>query len=228
MGFLVAMCLVLAGAAGLLLGPLLLERYDTLRRRRRVMDRLGASERLGKAQGSREPSAVLRFFQQVIAHVPEALRPGAGKADEVDRQVPEMIGVVCLGLESGMTFDGAFSLYAERFDTQLALACREAASKMRSGIERRDQALDELSERLGSRPFKRFADAVERSVRFGTGLAPVLRDLADEIRVTNRSDREEQVAKAPTKMLLPTGVLILPAMLILVAGPFVLELLEQF
>lgn len=35
---------------------------------------------------------------------------------------------------------------------------------------------------------------------------------------------EERVAKAPVKMMMPTGALILPAMLLLVLGPVLLEL----
>ena len=37
---------------------------------------------------------------------------------------------------------------------------------------------------------------------------------------------EERVAKAPVKMMIPTGTLILPAMLLLVLGPVLLELME--
>ena len=39
---------------------------------------------------------------------------------------------------------------------------------------------------------------------------------------------EERVAKAPVKMMLPTGTLILPAMLLLVMGPILLELAGGF
>ena len=39
---------------------------------------------------------------------------------------------------------------------------------------------------------------------------------------------QEAIAKAPVKMMLPTGTLILPAMLLLVLGPVLLELMEGF
>ena len=43
-----------------------------------------------------------------------------------------------------------------------------------------------------------------------------------------RDRLEERVAKAPVKMMVPTGVLILPAMLMLVLGPVLLELAGGF
>ena len=51
---------------------------------------------------------------------------------------------------------------------------------------------------------------------------------AESIQVRNacKAQREERIAKAPVKMMVPTGVLILPAMLILVLGPVLLELMN--
>ena len=51
----------------------------------------------------------------------------------------------------------------------------------------------------------------------------MLEVLAAEVRATYRADMEEAVAKAPVKMLVPTAALILPAMLIVVMAPVLLE-----
>jgi len=56
-------------------------------------------------------------------------------------------------------------------------------------------------------------------------LADNLDDAAAEARANYRTARQESVAKAPVKMMLPTSTLILPAMLILVLGPVLLELM---
>ena len=52
--------------------------------------------------------------------------------------------------------------------------------------------------------------------------------LAVEARAIRKAKLEEQVAKAPVKMLLPVGALILPAMLILIMGPIMLDLMNDF
>lgn len=63
-----------------------------------------------------------------------------------------------------------------------------------------------------------------RSLRFGSSLAGSLEAAAAEARAEHRARLEERVAKAPVKMMMPTGALILPAMLLLVLGPVLLEL----
>ena len=65
-------------------------------------------------------------------------------------------------------------------------------------------------------------------MRFGTSLADNLGFLTVEARAIRKAKLEEQVAKAPVKMLLPVGTLILPAMLIFVMGPIMLDLMNGF
>ena len=69
-------------------------------------------------------------------------------------------------------------------------------------------------------------ERIVRSLRFGSTLAPDLEAAASEARARHRAQVEERVAKAPVKMMVPTGALILPAMLILVLGPVLLELMQ--
>ena len=67
-----------------------------------------------------------------------------------------------------------------------------------------------------------------RSLRFGTSTADSLEAAAVEAREVHRSRMEEKVAKVAVKMMLPVGTLILPAMLLLVLGPVMLELMQGF
>ena len=72
--------------------------------------------------------------------------------------------------------------------------------------------------------FQRTVSGVLQSLRRGTSLLSDLEQEAAESRKQFRAAKEEAVAKAPVKMMLPIGTLILPAMLLLVLGPVVLEL----
>ena len=72
------------------------------------------------------------------------------------------------------------------------------------------------------------AENIVRSLRFGTSLASNLSLLSSEARAVRKAKLEEKVAKAPVKMLLPVGTLILPAMLMLVMGPIMLDLMQGF
>ena len=146
----------------------------------------------------------------------------------LERDLPEMLEVVALGLRSGLAFDRSFALYHTHFDTAFACECASAQRRWSLGLASREEALRELASCYDSPLLRRSVDAAVRSLRFGTSLAEAFESQAGEARAVRKARREEQVAKAPVKMMVPTGALILPAMLLLVLGPVLLELMEGF
>lgn len=150
------------------------------------------------------------------------------RAEELERRLSEMLEVVALGLRSGLSFDRGLRLYAEHFDSLLARSCASAQRQWSLGLRTREEALRNLADSYSSPLFGRVVDSVVRSLRFGASLADDLESAAGEARAAYRSIKQEQVAKAPVKMMVPTGALMLPAMLLLVMGPVLLELMEGF
>jgi tight adherence protein C len=139
-----------------------------------------------------------------------------------------MLEVVALGLRSGLTFDRSFALYGEHFDNDFAQSCARAHRSWALGLVSREEALRELASSYGCEQLSRVVDSVVRSLRFGSSLTGILEEAAAQSRAEWRTALEERVAKAPVKMMLPTGTLILPAMLLLVMGPILLELAGGF
>lgn len=148
------------------------------------------------------------------------------RALELERSLPEMLEVVALGLRSGLSFDRSFQLYSMHFPSSFARSCASAKKSWSLGLRTRDEALRELAQSYRSDQLERTAERIVRSLRFGSALAPDLEAAAAEARARRRSQVEERVAKAPVKMMVPTGALILPAMLILILGPILLELMQ--
>lgn len=148
------------------------------------------------------------------------------RALELERGLPEMLEVVALGLRSGLSFDRSFQLFADHFPSTFAQACRSAQRSWSLGLLTRDEALRGLSGSYDSDQLARAVGRISRSLRFGSSLAPDLEAAAAEARARRRAKVEERVAKAPVKMMVPTGVFILPAMLLLVLGPILLELMQ--
>ena len=144
----------------------------------------------------------------------------------LERDLPEMLEVVALGLRSGLSFDRGFALYHEHFSTAFARECASAQRRWSLGLSPREDALRDLAASYDAPLLTRVVESAVRSLRFGTSLAEALESHAAEARAVRKARREEQIAKAPVKMMLPTGTLILPAMLVLVLGPVLLELAE--
>ena len=140
----------------------------------------------------------------------------------------EMLEVVALGLRSGMTFDRSFALYGLYFDSEFAHSCAKAHRRWTLGFSTREEALRDLAASYDCEQLSRVVDSIVRSLRFGSALAGILEESSAQSRASYRAMLEERVAKAPVKMMLPTGTLILPAMLLMVMGPVLLELAGGF
>lgn len=227
--------------AGLCLGECAARRVQT--RRRRL-----AREKLTPAQALEDPVFVFALLGSVsgvaaVALVPPAL-PLCLLASAVfarkmpvylerrrrqlvrascERDLSMFCDIVAMGIDAGLSFDAALKLYCSRFDGELA--CRMAAAQecWEHAIATRELALEAMAEDVGSPSVKRFADTAVRAVAQGAPLAEMLRRLAAALRQVRKTELEREVAKAPVKMLVPTGVFILPAMLLLVMGPMLLQ-----
>lgn len=163
------------------------------------------------------------------AFVPRALRMEAMlRSQSLERHLSQALEVICLGLRSGLSFDYSLQLYCDCFDGVLARELSLARREWQAGLRSREEVLRDVSSTYDSSIFSRVVDNIVRSTRFGSPLAENLEMLAAEARKSHRASVEERVMKAPVKMMLPVGMLILPSMLILVLGPVLLDLMERF
>lgn len=145
-----------------------------------------------------------------------------------EKQLSQMIEIVILGLKSGMTFDKALALFHSNFKGSLSTSLALVQGQWTHGFIERSEGLRSVARSYDSPLFERLAENIVRSLRFGTSLASNLSLLSSEARAVRKAKLEEKVAKAPVKMLLPVGTLILPAMLMLVMGPIMLDLMQGF
>ncbi|MCL1797828.1 MAG: type II secretion system F family protein [Eggerthellaceae bacterium] len=150
------------------------------------------------------------------------------RKSDMENHLSEMLEVLALGLRSGLSFDAAFELYHVHFSHALGKSSLSAQQLWQMGLVTRQDALRRLAATYDSQIFSRVIENIIRSLRFGSSLAANLEASALESRTVNKALREEMIAKAPVKMLIPTAALILPAMLLLVLGPILLEMMQGF
>lgn len=143
-----------------------------------------------------------------------------------DEQVDVMADIVAMGVRAGLSFDAALDLYCAKFDNALAYHMRETQLEWKSGLASRKEALAALSSRIDSKALKRFSETSLQAIHHGSPLADMLGRFSADVRQQRRAAIERQIAKAPVKLLIPTGICILPAMLILVMGPVLLQFVQ--
>ncbi|MDO4536748.1 MAG: type II secretion system F family protein [Coriobacteriales bacterium] len=170
----------------------------------------------------------VRELQALVADVDarlQALMP-ASKVRAQDRrraqvltQMPTFLDIVTLGLGAGLSFDASLELYCTRYENELSVAVSNAMLSWRMGYQSRGEALEALATEIDAAALHRFAATVSEALAFGTPLSEALTQQARVIRDEQRAEREEEIERAPVKMLIPLGTLIVPAMLLAILGP---------
>lgn len=90
------------------------------------------------------------------------------------------------------------------------------------------RALNRLAERIDLPSIRALISALTQSMRYGTPLTQALRTLSRTERLAHIVSLEEKAAKLAPKMVLPMMVFILPAVVVIAAGPAVIQVLEFF
>jgi tight adherence protein C len=149
-----------------------------------------------------------------------------GRKTAIRKALPAALDMLALSAEAGLSFDGAISQVAHRWDTPLSDEFRRLLVEFQMGRERR-HALRELAQRSGVAELTRFANAVVQADSLGVPLSRVLYEQSSQIRIQRRQRAEELARKAPVKMLFPMVALIFPALFVVILGPAVPRLLQS-
>lgn len=145
---------------------------------------------------------------------------GAGSSTQVSlSEVSEMIDVVRLGLSAGLSFDAALEVFCANRRSTLALRLERACMAWQVGVGTREDELLAAARDLDVRALETFAITVGQALALGAPLAETLAAQSREIRAAHRATVEREIERAPVKLLIPTGTLILPALLLSILGP---------
>jgi len=132
-------------------------------------------------------------------------------------------------MEAGLGLDQAIV----NVSRELALSHPEISQElslvnleMRAG-KRRQEALKNLADRTGEPEIRKLVATLIQADRFGTSIADSLRAHSDFMRVRRRQQAEERAAKVGVKLVFPIFFFILPAMLVVAAGPGLLQLFKN-
>jgi len=97
--------------------------------------------------------------------------------------------------------------------------------EMRAG-KRRSDALRNFAERTGESEIRKLVAILIQNDRFGTSMGDSLRTHSDFMRIARRQEAEERAGKVGVKLVFPIFFFILPSMLIVAAGPGILQIFK--
>ncbi|HEY3577840.1 MAG TPA: type II secretion system F family protein [Gaiellaceae bacterium] len=143
----------------------------------------------------------------------------------IDRAMPELIDLLVVTVEAGLSLSAALQLAGERLRGPLGDELRIVLQEQRMGLTP-VQALENMESRCPTPAVESFARAMMQGQALGVSVGAILRSLALEMRKRRRAHAEQQAQKAPIKMLFPLVFMIFPAMLIVILGPAVVSILH--
>lgn len=145
------------------------------------------------------------------------------RKEEIEKNLPDLIDFLVIGLEAGLNFDKATKVYTQKFNNLLASELEQFLAQVATG-KSRQEALKELADDYESEEMSLFVNSLQQADKLGTPLATALSQVSLLARERQKQKVKELVAKAPVKMLFPTAALILPALLVVVMGPMAIRL----
>ena len=153
-------------------------------------------------------------------------RVGA-RQNAIIKGLPDAFDLITTCVEAGLGIDAALSRVAEKVEGPFADELTRMLRDIGLGKQRK-LALKELGERTGVPDLITFVNAVIQAERMGSSVGAVLRVQADQLRVRRRQLAEEQAYKAPVKMIFPLILCIFPTLFIVILGPAVITIMNDF
>ncbi len=145
------------------------------------------------------------------------------RRESMRRDLPEIIDLLVISVEAGLSFDGALGRVVEAVPGEMGDEFARMLAETRVGVSRRD-ALEKLAERTDLDELQSFILAMNQADSFGVSIARVLRVQSEEMRTRRRQRAQERAFAAPVKMVFPLVLCVFPAMFVLLIGPAAIEL----
>lgn len=150
------------------------------------------------------------------------------RRETIRNGLPDTLDMMVISVESGLGLDAAFQRVGEEMRKLHPILCEElqlVTMESQMGIPR-SEALSNLGTRTGLDEVRALVAIINQAERFGTSIAKALRNQSDALRVKRRQAAEERAQKTTVKLMAPLILFIFPAILVVLAGPAALKMIE--
>lgn len=149
----------------------------------------------------------------------------AARRVAIARDLPEIVDLLTLCVEAGADLMSSMQRVVREYrPCPLREELGVLLQEVNVGKRRRDAFLD-LAGRLKIPDVTTFSRTIVHSDRMGTGMVQTLRILAEDSRLRRHHQAERFAQQAPLKMLIPL-MLVMGSVLLIVAGPVMLQFLK--
>jgi tight adherence protein C len=148
------------------------------------------------------------------------------RQEEILRNMPFAVDMLALSVEAGLDFIAAMGKVNEKAKpSALTKEFTLLMKEIKIGASRAD-ALRNMAWRVDLIQVSSFCATLIAADSVGASIGPILKSLSNEVRQKRSSDIEKAGATAATKILFPMMGFILPAVLLIVGAPLIVEFMQ--
>jgi tight adherence protein C len=164
-------------------------------------------------------------------YVPDLIlkRKVALRQRDIFESFPDALDLMTVCVEAGLGMDAALARVGAEIGLKSPVLAEElqlVTLELRAGIAK-DKALRNLALRTGVEDVDGLVKMLIQADRFGTSVGTALRIQSDQLRTRRRQMIEEKAGKIATKLLFPLIFCIFPALLVVLLGPAVLQIMRS-
>ena len=181
-----------------------------------------------------QPPGMLKHALFLLGSVAFLVGPDASLNRKVEERkhairvsLPDVLDLLVISVEAGLGFEQALDRTVASVPGPLTDEFSRMLGEVRAGASRAD-AMRNLEARAAVPELRSFVLAILQADTFGVSIGRVLRAQADEMRIKRRQLAQEQAQKAPVKMLIPMVFCVFPALFVVVLGPAVINIKNNF
>ncbi|UPR53904.1 type II secretion system F family protein [Vibrio cyclitrophicus] len=146
---------------------------------------------------------------------------------KISGKLPYLLDMMAVCVQTGMTIEASLDYLGqefEAFDKDLCYQVKRTSDSAKLiGLER---ALNDFSERVPTNIVQSFVLTILQNLNYGTSIAQVLGDLAEDMRKMQVLTIEEKVGKLSSKMSVPLILLILMPIVALILAPGIIQVMD--
>jgi tight adherence protein C len=153
-------------------------------------------------------------------------RRAAKRQHEIGRQVSDVLDLLVVCVEAGLGIFEAIKIVGNETERQNQAIGKELAlvsGEITAGVSL-GNALRNMADRTSVEDIKPLAATLIQSEQLGAQMAPALRAISDTLRSRRRLRAEEAAQKTTIKILFPLILLVLPAMIMMIIGPAMIQI----
>ena len=143
---------------------------------------------------------------------------------KLDLEALTFFEILTLTLESGRNLENALEMTVNNVDNELSKELKRSLTEMKFGRSLME-SLEDLKKRMPSETINNILLNITQTNIFGNSIIETMNNQVEYLREKQMMEVKAQINKIPNKVSIISVIFIIPLILLIILGPFIIELL---